>query len=92
MSYFEYIVEVPVDDKVEDKTKELLAMVNNVSSPLFYINEYYDRVTGVSGETETKKRTFTIMAYANINHIMGQLFYGYATKISCYHKTPVIVW
>jgi hypothetical protein len=87
MSYFEYVVEVPVDDKVEDKTRELLAVINNVGSRPFSLSNYVD-----SDVNETKTRKFTIIAYSNINHLMAQLFYGYATKVSCYFKTPVHVW
>jgi hypothetical protein len=88
MSYFEYVIEVPVDDKVEDKTKELLSVINNVGARPFNLSNYVDRDNG----NETKSRVFTIIAYSNINHLMAQLFYGYATKVCCYFKTPVHVW
>jgi hypothetical protein len=46
MSYFEYVVEVPVDDKVEDKTKELLSVINNVGARPFNLSNYVDRDNG----------------------------------------------
>jgi hypothetical protein len=89
MSHFEYIVEVPVDDKVEDKTKELIAYIDKFGfTPQFNLVEYVDRVN----KNDSKTRVFTIVGYSNVNQSITQLFYGYATKISCYFKTPVNVW
>jgi hypothetical protein len=89
MSHFEYIVEVPVDDKVENKTKELISYIDRFGfTPQFNLVEYVDR----DNKNDSKTRVFTIIGYSNVNQIMTQLFYGFATKISCHHKTPVAVW
>lgn len=89
MSHFEYVVEVPFDDKVENKTKELISYIDRFGfTPQFNLLEYVDTDNG----NDTKTRKFTIIGYSNVNQSITQLFYGYATKISCHLKTPVAVW
>lgn len=83
MNFFEYTIEIPINETSEKITASLLDAFKSGLCPFNLHN-----MTDVDYDNK-KTRTIIIMSMYNIHKIIFDLFNGTEAKFRCYYKTAV---
>lgn len=86
MNFFEYIIEVPINEAVEKRTEDILNMIKE-GICCFNLHKISDEEIS----EDKKKRTFILTSYSNIAQFLYKLFNGLQVKFTCYNKFPVLM-
>jgi hypothetical protein len=83
-NYFEYNIEVPINDYLDKNTENLINYLNKLSPQPFIIQYWKD-------DEETKKRRFLVNTHYNIHNLIYHLFNPFQASYVCYYKTRVVM-
>lgn len=86
MNFFEYNIEVPINEETERRTEDIINMVKE-GICCFNLIKISDEDEGEN----KKKRIFILTSYSNISQILYKLFNGLSAKFICYNKFPVLM-
>lgn len=86
MNFFEYTIEVPINEETERRTEDIINMVKD-GICCFNLNKIIDE----KDEKDNNKRVFILIAHTNISPILYNLFNGLKAKFLCYNKTLVLM-
>lgn len=84
MNFFEYIVEMPINEETERRTNDIINMVKD-GICCFNLN----RISDEELSEDKKKRVFILTSYSNISQFLYKLFNGIPVKFTCYNKIPI---
>jgi len=83
-NYFEYNIEVPINDDLDKNTENVITYLNQ-SSPQPFIIQYW------KDDEETKTRRILINSQFNIHDLIYFLFTPFKASYTCYYKTRVVM-
>jgi|688.fasta_scaffold1555668_2 hypothetical protein len=83
MNFFEYTIELPVDETTETITNNIQNMITKGLCP-FNLHKWTD-----DDYDDKKTRTIVITSLYNIHQIIYDLFKGVNAKYRCFYRTHV---